>query len=193
MMGAELVLRISDPLLKGAVRSMLVRNDFTIGEDGEDVPVITDSEGVLDGYGCVLYVLRKECGGKKYILLRPFAEADLLYAVKTLLGETGDDREKRVDMRLDAKSRRVSYDGKRVLLTEKEFMLLALLLKNKGKAVSDAEITEKIWKNDVADGSNVVAVYVNYLRTKLENAFNAKMIYRVRGEGYMLKEIERKS
>ena len=78
-------------------------------------------------------------------------------------------------------------------LTEKEFSLLSLLLKNKGKAISDAEITDKIWKNEVASGSNVVAVYVNYLRTKLENAFGVKMIYRVRGEGYMLKEIERNS
>jgi hypothetical protein len=189
-MARELILMISDPLLLGTVKAML-RGKYEIVSDGEDIPAVTDSNVGLNGYGCVLYIAREEKNGKKRTLLRPFTEDGLLKAVDALFDENSG--EAHAELKTDARSRRVSFDGKRVTLTEKEFSLLSLLLKNKGKAVSDAEITDKIWKNEVVSGSNVCAVYVNYLRTKLENAFGVKMIYRVRGEGYMLKEIERKS
>lgn len=186
----ELILKINEPLLSGAVKAML-SGRYELLSDGEGIPVITDAKSDLNGYGCVLYLAREDIGAKKHTLLRPFTEEELLLAVGALFTEENGDE--RAELKTDARSRRVSFDGKRVTLTEKEFSLLSLLLKNKGKAISDAEITDKIWKNEVASGSNVVAVYVNYLRTKLENAFGVKMIYRVRGEGYMLKEIERNS
>ena len=76
-----------------------------------------------------------------------------------------------------------------IALTEKEFLLFSLLYDAKGGIVTDEEIDEKVWKNETADGSNVTAVYINYLRKKIEEPLGRRYILRVRGKGYRLSSV----
>lgn len=193
-MQKEITLCIKDTLLLRAVSIMLSEAGFTFARSGEGVPTVTDDAELSCASGQVLYLLRGEPSGKKRYLQIPFSSEELITAVKELCeNEKSTVTAKPKEIHLDVKNRRAVLDTKRVSLTEKECMLLALLLKNRGKTVTDDEITEKIWKNETAENSNVAAVYVNYLRTKLEGAFGQRIIFRIRGQGYMLKENERKN
>ena len=88
---------------------------------------------------------------------------------------------------IDKKKKTVKYGKTPVSLTETEFRLLLLLYENKGEAVSNTEITECVWGNRTVENSNVSAVYVNYLRKKLDERIGKRLIFSVRGKGYMLK------
>ena len=90
------------------------------------------------------------------------------------------------EMELDAFSKRVFLKGKVIKLSPKEFLLLSLLYRNRGRTVSRNEVLEVIW-GDYDPKNNVDNVYINYLRNKLDAEFGVKMIYTVRGKGYMLK------
>ena len=94
-------------------------------------------------------------------------------------------------VRIDKKRLTVFIAGEKVRLTEKELKLFSLLYENRDKAVSDSEIVEKVFGSETVSGSNIAAVYVNYLRKKLDERLGKRMIYRVRGEGYLLKIDER--
>ena len=127
----------------------------------------------------------------RHLLLRPFAPEELLRAVAELSGD--DESAKRAsagklksEPRLDKKNKRVMLGREPIALTEKEFLLFSLLYDAKGGIVTDSEIDEKVWKNETADGSNVTAVYVNYLRKKIDEPLGRRYILRVRGKGYRL-------
>lgn len=89
-------------------------------------------------------------------------------------------------MDLDAKS--VVRAGKKIELTAKEFLLLQYFLENKGKVVSKVDIAEKIWNITFDTGTNVIEVYVNYLRNKIDKGFDKKLIHTLIGMGYVLKD-----
>jgi two-component system copper resistance phosphate regulon response regulator CusR len=78
--------------------------------------------------------------------------------------------------------------GKKVELTAKEFSLLEYLLRNRGKVVSRVDIAEKVWDISFDTGTNVIDVYVNFLRKKIDKEFPKKLIHTVVGMGYVLKE-----
>ena len=182
---------VKDGLLACAARILLEEMGCSVALDSEEAPIITDDPRLFRDEKRVLYVLYGQSSEDIRVLLRPFTEEEFKNAVSELLiYQKGSDR-KNAELRLDVKSGRVTFNGKKVMLTERECMLLALLIKNKGKSVSDSEIIEKIWKNETAANSNVAAVYINYLRKKLDDAFGQRLIFRVRGEGYMLKQSER--
>jgi len=82
--------------------------------------------------------------------------------------------------------RTVSRDGMFVSLTNKEFALLEYLLLNRGRAVSRAALLERVWNMDAGSSTNVVDVYVNYLRRKLADYGDFPLIQTVRGEGYAI-------
>ena len=125
--------------------------------------------------------------------VRPFSVSDFKAAVHSLYGEpsSGTDGEDYSDlvaeMELDPYSKRVLLRGKTIKFSPKEFSLLSLLYRNRGKTVSRQDVLEAVWGQGYDPKNNVDNVYINYLRNKLDAEFGVKMIYTVRGKGYMLK------
>jgi DNA-binding response OmpR family regulator len=93
------------------------------------------------------------------------------------------------DLSLELFSREVYRCGQKIDLTTKEFSLLELLIKKQGKILSRKEIIEKIWNISFDTGTNIVEVYVNYLRKKIDKGFEQKLIQTKVGKGYYLAEI----
>ena len=90
------------------------------------------------------------------------------------------------DLKLDRVERRVERAGKRIELTSKEFTLLEYLMLNAGRRLTRAMIIEHVWDLSFDTSTNVVDVYVNYLRRKIDDGFERKLIHTVRGVGYEL-------
>lgn len=91
------------------------------------------------------------------------------------------------DLELDMNTKEVKRDSKVIKLTAKEFNLLAYLLKNKGRVVSRVDILENVWEVNFDLGTNVIDVYINYLRKKIDKDFEEKLLHTVVGMGYVLK------
>ncbi|MFC0182371.1 two-component system, OmpR family, copper resistance phosphate regulon response regulator CusR [Pseudarcicella hirudinis] len=91
------------------------------------------------------------------------------------------------DLELDPESKIVTRSGQRISLTAKEFSLLEYLIKNQGRVISKAEIADKVWEIDFDGGANVIEVYVNYLRKKIDKDFSQKLIHTQFGMGYVLR------
>ena len=90
------------------------------------------------------------------------------------------------DLKLDRVERKVERAGKRIELTSKEFGLLEYLMLNAGRRVSRAMIIEHVWNLSFDTGTNVIDVYVNYLRGKVDSGFTPRLIHTIRGVGYEL-------
>lgn len=123
-------------------------------------------------------------------LVKPFSIEELLARVRAHLRRvnpavTGEVRVADLVMNLDG--REVFRDGRRIELSAKEFELLELFARNPGKVFNRFEIEEKVWP-EYTGGSNVVDVYVGYLRRKLEGEGERRLIHTVRGVGYVLRE-----
>jgi len=133
-----------------------------------------------------------DAGGDDY-LVKPFKFAELEARIKSLARRkhlsVQDEEEKHYieDIVVDFRSKEVTVDSRPVTLTSTEFRLLEFFLRNKNRVVSRMEILEKVWGIDFNMGTNVVDVYVNYLRKKLGNQNGKKLIQTVIGMGYMLK------
>jgi DNA-binding response OmpR family regulator len=88
---------------------------------------------------------------------------------------------------LDPYNRKLSLDSREVELTEKEFLIMEFLLKNSERSLTRNEIAEYVWQNK-GESTNIVDVYVNFLRKKLDSLSTRRYIHTVRGIGYILKE-----
>jgi DNA-binding response OmpR family regulator len=135
-----------------------------------------------------------ESGADDY-LVKPFEFRELLARIKALLKRSGIQPSvqpvlKIADLTVDTASRIVSRNGQTIDLTAKEFNLLELLIRNKGKVITRAEIAEKIWEIDFDTGTNVIDVYINFLRKKIDRSFEKKLIYTIIGTGYVIKDPE---
>lgn len=91
------------------------------------------------------------------------------------------------DLEQDPEAKTVRRAGKDIMLTPREFSLLEFFLRHPGKVLSKTEIAEKVWDVDFDTGTNVIEVYVNYLRNKVDKGFNQKLIHTHFGQGYVLK------
>jgi Response regulators consisting of a CheY-like receiver domain and a winged-helix DNA-binding domain len=91
-------------------------------------------------------------------------------------------------LKVDLEKYTVNYDQEVIEVTKREFDLLKYLLENKNKVLSREKIVEEVWGYDYYGDTNVVDVYIRYLRSKLDDKFNKKIIYTVRGVGYSVKD-----
>ena len=92
------------------------------------------------------------------------------------------------DLTLNPINREVIRGGKEIVLTNKEFLLLEYFLRNKNRVLTRTMISEKIWDIDFITESNIVDVYINFLRAKVDKGFDKKIIKTVRSVGYIVKE-----
>ena len=183
-MSRQIRLSVSDGLLGSALAFLLSEQGYLLTDD-TSAPIITDDERFCSDEENALYISRERPSSEVRYLHRPFEEAVLYEAVNELFEDA--ESEKKNGIRID-KRRMVAYvDGTRIELTDRELKLLSLLYQRRGEAVSDGEIVEKVFGAETSEGSNIAAVYVNYLRKKLDERLGRKILYRVRGQGYMLK------
>lgn len=126
-------------------------------------------------------------------LTKPFVFQELLARVRSLLRRKGEVKQAVIqigDLEINTASHEVSRNGKLISLSAREYALLEFLAYKRGNVVSRSEIVEHIYHEDADMDSNVVDVYVNYLRNKIDKGFDTKLIHTVRGAGYMLKKEE---
>ena len=124
-------------------------------------------------------------------LTKPFAFEELVARVRALLRRGGPAAPavlQVADLRLDPVTRQVTRAGKPIDLTAKEYALLEFFLRRAGQVVSRAVIAHHVWGVDFDTFTNVIDVYVNYLRKKIDADFVPKLLHTVRGVGYVLKE-----
>jgi two-component system, OmpR family, response regulator len=146
--------------------------------------MLTARDGVRDR------VAGLDAGADDY-LTKPFSFDELLARVRALLRRGPSERPPVLtvgDLALDPATRRVSRGGQEIDLTPKEFGLLDLFLRHPGEALSRTRILEHVWDFAYDGDSNVVDVYVRYLREKVDRPFGRRSIETVRGVGYRLRE-----
>ena len=176
---------ITDVILPGLNGFELIRQ---LRSKGLNTPILLltalgESEDRIEGF---------DAGADQY-LSKPFQFTELLARVRSLtkrstqvtmtaqtLNYAG------LVMNLDAKT--VTRDGQPVDLTAREFSLLEYLMRNQGRVLSKVDIAEHVWDLNFDTGTNVVEVYINYLRKKIDKDFPKKLIHTQFGMGYVLKE-----
>lgn len=155
-------------------------------ERGCKVPVVylTSRDGVADK------VKGLESGGD-YYMVKPFDFRELIAVIHVMTRKTSGNRSnvyEIADLRVDTAARRVNRGGREIELTAKEYALLEYMIRNKGMVLSREQIENNLWNYKYEGGSNVVNVYIGYLRKKIDEGFDKKLIRTVWGIGWVLKE-----
>jgi heavy metal response regulator len=135
-------------------------------------------------------VLGLDLGADDY-LPKPFAFQELVARVRALLRRRPDTEPalvKIADLTLDPSRRMVMRGDKRIDLSPREFSLLNYFMRNPERVLTRTMITEHVWDYDFDSDTNVIDVYVNYLRKKIDTGRNNKLIQTIRGVGYMMKK-----
>jgi two-component system response regulator MprA len=131
-----------------------------------------------------------DAGSDDY-MVKPFALAELFARVRALLRRAGPGEPETLqfaDLELDTGTRQVRRSGTRIELTSKEFDLLELFLRHPRQVLSRETIYDQVWGYDFGGESNIIEVYIRYLRQKLEADGKTRLLFTVRGVGYVLRE-----
>lgn len=175
-----ILLDVNLPQINGFELCRLIR------ADNADVPVLmlTALDSLADksdGFNA---------GADDY-LAKPFEFQELLLRVRALTRRNGS-RPKQVlllaDLELNLDSKTVARAGQRIDLTTREYALLEYLMLNKGKIISRVDISERVWSLNFDTTTNVIDVYISYLRKKIDKNFSPKLLHTIVGMGYVLRE-----
>ncbi|MEG6522226.1 response regulator transcription factor [Desulfotomaculum sp. 1211_IL3151] len=152
-----------------------------------DIPVImlTAKDETMDK------VMGLDMGADDYVT-KPFAIEELLARIRVALKRKAHAEPDKVlqvhDLKLDVAKYLLTFKNEPIDLTKREFELLKYLLKNKNIVLTRDKILEAVWGYDYVGDTNVVDVYIRYLRSKIDDRLNIKFIHTVRGVGYLLKD-----
>jgi two-component system response regulator MprA len=173
---------VLDLMLPGISGLDVVRN---LRSQGIEIPVIAlTARGDLEDR-----VLGLEAGCDDY-LPKPFAFAELVARLRALMRRSAAPRLSHLtyaDLTLDPQTRVAHRGGRKIELTNREYVLLEYLVRRPEQVLSRAEILESVWGYDFETPSNVLEVYVNFLRKKLEGKQESRLLHTVRGVGYVLR------
>ncbi len=124
-------------------------------------------------------------------LAKPFAFVELVARCRALIRRGSNDRGAEIffaDLRLDPVTHKVWRAGEEIVLTSKEYALMEYFIRNPNRVLTRLMIAENVWDYTFDSFTNIIDVYVNYLRNKIDQKFDKKLIHTVRGAGYALKE-----
>lgn len=180
---ADYDLMITDIMMPRQDGLSLVRQ---LRQQGNSMPVIFLSarDSVEDR------VTGLDVGADDY-LIKPFAFEELLARIRVLLRNPLQNRSAVLtvgDLTLDQDTREVRRGSQKITLSSREFSLLRYMMLNSGIVLSRSTLEEHIWDFDYSGSSNVIDVYIRYLRRKIDDPYERKLIHTVRGMGYVLKE-----
>lgn len=154
----------------------------------QKIPII-----MLTALGTTEDKLKGFDSGADDYLVKPFEFKELLARIRALLKRVSITKNEGnilhfLDLSVNLDTYEVFRSNKKISLTQKEFALLLYLLRNKGKVVSRSEIAENVWDINFDTGTNIIDVYVNFLRKKIDKDFSQKLIHTQTGFGYIMKE-----
>jgi two-component system, OmpR family, copper resistance phosphate regulon response regulator CusR len=175
-----ILLDVNLPQINGFELCRLIR------QENETIPVLMltalDSmDDKSDGFNA---------GADDY-LVKPFEFQELLLRLRALT-RRGGTKQKQVlrlaDLELNLDTKTVSRAGKRIDLTTREYSLMEYMMLNKGKIISRVDISERVWGLNFDTNTNVIDVYISYLRKKIDKDFSPKLLHTIVGMGYVLRE-----
>lgn len=174
------ILDIMMPKLNGieVVKTMRAKKDTT------PVLFLTAKDSVSDR------VTGLDAGAEDY-LVKPFAFEELLARIRVMLRKQANEVTNIfniADLSVDIATRQVRRGSDSIDLSAKEFDILEYLIRNKGIVLSREKIENHVWNFDYSGGTNVVDVYIRYLRKKIDDPYEKKLIHTIRGAGYVLRE-----
>ena len=177
-----IVLDITLPLLDGLEVCRRIRDERV------STPIL-----LLTARDTVEMKVRGLDSGADDYLTKPFAFAELLARIRALRRRDRSEVSLRLqigDLVLDPLTRRVSRSNQPITLTSKEFALLECFMRHPDQVLSRTVLSEKVWDETFDSFTNVIDVYVNYLRNKIDRNFEPKLIHTVRGAGYVMRKPE---
>ncbi len=177
------IIDINLPLLNGYELCKTIRNH------NQQVPIImltamNTTDDKIEGFN----------SGTDDYMVKPFEFKELQVRIRALLKRTLNQQLpsgnilKVGDLEMNLDSKEVTRENTKITLTAKEFQLLEYFMRNRNRVVSRADIAVSVWDIDFDTTTNVIDVYVNYLRNKIDKQFNSKLIHTQVGMGYILKE-----
>ncbi len=150
------------------------------------VIMLTARDAVMDK------VTGLDMGADDYIT-KPFSIEELLARIRVVLRKQAAQQPASTvlscaDLTMDVSRHRVTRGGQEIELTNREFSLLQYLIENKTIVLTREQLLERVWGYEYAGETNVVDVYIRYLRSKTDDPFNQKLLYTIRGVGYVLRD-----
>ncbi len=157
----------------------------TLREEGYDMPIL-----MLTALGSTDDVVKGLDAGADDYLAKPFQFRELLARTRALTRRRSDSVNRILqidDLTMDLHAKKVQRNDVEIRLTAREFHLLEYLLRNQGRVLSRVDILENVWEMSFDPGTNVIDVYVNYLRKKIDRNQGTKLIHTVVGMGYVMR------